>query len=306
MQPDRSILLTFDIEDWFQVENLKKRIAFSSWPHRELRVEENTKRLLDTLDSSWESGGVGGGVEHKATFFILGWVAKRVPRLVREISERGHEIASHGLSHNLCYPFSLKELRNDLYDSRKILEDITGLPVYGYRAPSFSIGPEVLEVIQECGYTYDSSYNSFAGNPRYGRLNLVRNGLGIASRVLPALYELPISNLEIGNYTIPVGGGGYFRIMPVGLFKRAVRSIISKLGVYLFYLHPWELDPGQPRVKGLPLSFRFRHYANLHSTVSKLTDFITAFGGCRFLSCRDYIDRMVASESGGASPMALT
>jgi polysaccharide deacetylase family protein (PEP-CTERM system associated) len=292
--------LTFDVEDWFQVENLKKYIPFSSWPDCELRVEDNTMRLLDFLECALNGSGNGASTTHTpsgATFFILGWLAKRLPQLVREIVARGHEIASHGFHHNLCYQGSMHDLRVDLSDSKKLLEDITGLAVCGYRAPSFSIGPEVLDLIEECGYTYDSSYNSFAGNSRYGRLSLGRNGDCIASRVRASLFELPISNLKIGNYTIPMGGGGYFRLMPIGLFKRAVRWIMDKEGAYLFYMHPWEIDPGQPRVKGLPFSFRFRHYVNLNETASKLADFVGEFGSCQFLTCRGYLDRVIAEGS---------
>ncbi len=299
MLPNKSILLTFDVEDWFQVENLKDCIPFTSWPECELRVENNTKRLLDSLDSVLCGNDDSRGSACKpprATFFVLGWIAKRLPKLVKEIAARGHEVASHGFYHNLSYQCSANDLRNDLSDSKKILEDITGLPVYGYRAPSFSITQETLEIIAECGYTYDSSYNSFAGNSRYGRIDFVRSGESIAGLVLPSLYELPISNLKAGNCTIPMGGGGYFRLMPIWLFKRAVRSIIEKQGAYMFYMHPWEIDPGQPRVRGLPFFYRFRHYLNLHSTASKLEDLIRSISDCQFLTCRSYIDHLPASK----------
>lgn len=291
MQTGKTILLTFDVEDWYQVENLRKRIPFSSWPTCESRVEENTRRLLDSLDNASNGrGGNGSSKPLEATFFVLGWLAERKPQLVREIAARGHEVASHGFYHNLCYESSLKDLRSDLCDSKKLIEDITGEAVRGYRAPNFSVSPRVIDLVAECGYTYDSSYNSFAGNGRYGRLDLVRNGSGIASRVLPSLFELPVSNLEIAGRTVPMGGGGYFRLLPAGLFKRAVRSIMEKQDAYLFYMHPWEIDPGQPRVKGLPLSYRFRHYVNLDTAASKLTGFIRSFGSCRFLTCGGYIE----------------
>ncbi len=302
MKLDNSIILTFDVEDWFQVENLKKNISFSSWSERELRVEQNTLRLLDLLEGSpkaWGGDVCKRNEPLRATFFILGWVAERVPHLVREIVARGHEVASHGFYHNLCSEGSLQDLINDLSDSRKLLEDITGSPVHGYRAPSFSISPKVLSLIAECGYTYDSSYNSFAANTRYGRLELISNGCGIAVRVLPSFFELPVSNLEIAGHIIPMGGGGYFRLMPALLFKRAVKSILEKQGSYLFYMHPWEIDPQQPRVKNLPFSYRFRHYVNLDSAASKLVDFISSFGGCRFITCKDYIDMVAADTAQG-------
>ena len=303
MKPIKSILLTFDVEGWFQAENFKNHIPFSSWPDRELRVERNTRTLLDVLDGMPRNGSNGtlSKTAPKATFFVLGWLAKRLPHLVREIAARGHEIASHGFNHNLCCDCTPAQLREDLSDSKKILEDITGVEVQGYRAPSFSIGPDVLDIIEGCGYTYDSSFNSFAGNSRYGQLHLVQNGRGIAGRVLPSLYELPISNLRVGKYTIPMGGGGYFRVAPNALFKRAVRSIMRKQGAYLFYMHPWEIDPEQPRVKELPLSYKFRHYINLAGTAPKLVDFISAFSDCRFLTCRDYLDRVRESDSGNST-----
>lgn len=294
MPLDKSILLTFDVEDWFQVENLKKRIPFSSWPTCESRVEENTARLLDLLESARENCGASSRRPFRATFFILGWLANRLPRLVREIAARGHEIASHGFNHHLCGDCSLQVLRNDLSDSKKLLEDITGATVFGYRAPSFSISSSVLDLIAECGYTYDSSYNSFGGNSRYGHIDFARNGCGIASRVLPSLLELPVSNLQIGGHTAPMGGGGYFRLWPPWLFKRAVRTILDQEGAYLFYMHPWEIDPGQPRVKNLPLSYSFRHYVNLASAASRLAHFLKAFSAYPFLTCREYIGRGTA------------
>lgn len=294
MDKDHTFLLTVDVEDWFQVENLRACVPFSSWASCELRVERNTHLILDLFDSAL-SGGNGSrasGCAAKATFFVLGWLAKRAPHLVREIAARGHEIASHGYNHNLCSQCSDKDLRRDLSDSKKVLEDITGVSVDGYRAPNFSISPGVLEIINECGYLYDSSYNSFGGNSRYGRLDLEQNAGGIACRVSNTLYEIPISNLEIGNRIMPAGGGGYFRLMPTRLFNRAVRSIMRKQGTYVFYIHPWEVDPDQPKVKELPLSFKFRHYLNLHKTMPKLLSFLNEFKDCRYISCREYLQKV--------------
>lgn len=299
--PDRCILLTIDVEDWFQVENLKGFIPFSSWPFCESRVERNTHLLLDLLDSA--SGGKGkepgdSGNRPGATFFILGWIARRLPGLVREIASRGHEIASHGFTHDLCHLCSRDHLRLDLSRSKEILEDIIGDEVIGYRAPSFSIGVEVLEVLRECGYKYDSSFNPFAGNPRHGRLKLAPNGGGIVSHALPSLYELPISNLKIGKFIMPTGGGGYFRLLPSAFFKRAARAILKNEGAYLFYMHPWEMDPEQPRIKDLPFSLRFRHYVNLDKTAAKLADLMAEFADCRFLTCRGYLQEVHGRSDG--------
>jgi polysaccharide deacetylase family protein (PEP-CTERM system associated) len=294
------ILLTIDVEDWFQVENLKSSISFDSWPSLQMRVERNTLLLLDLLDIAFHGSENQSSADYapKATFFVLGWVAKQAPQLVREIFARGHEIASHGYSHKLCYQCSGKELEKDLSDSRKILEDIIGERVNGYRAPSFSIGPEILKTIEECGYEYDSSYNSFSWNSRYGRLETAPNGTGTAWKVSNGLYEIPISNLQVANHILPMGGGGFFRLIPAWLFNRGVRSILDRQGTYVFYIHPWEIDPEQPRVKGLPFSYRFRHYVNLNKTASRLANLLAAFGDCRFMTCRSYIDYVFPAKEG--------
>ena len=218
---DFTILLTFDVEDWFQVENFKQYIPYSSWPSCELRVEKNVHRILDLLDSinlnhpkdaNRESASRKGLPRNskpetsnnsvvlppngndslctlrsapcgtlKATFFILGWLAERLPHLVREIRRRGHEVASHGYDHELCEEQSTEDLKKDLLKSKKLLEDITGNPVYGYRAPSFSISDNILQLIRQTGYLYDSSFNSFGLHKRYGKMKL--NGHGVVQAV---------------------------------------------------------------------------------------------------------------------------
>lgn len=340
------ILLTFDVEDWFQVENLRKACPISSWSSYELRVEKNTLRLLDLLDSlqltahrsqaDQKKGHDDSNLKNPArsaptaTFFILGWVAERFPQLVREIHSRGHEVASHGYSHRLCTENSPAELKDDLVASRNLLEDIIGERIYGYRAPNFSISDRVLKTIEDCGYLYDSSYNSFAANPRYGRISV--NGgqrQGIALKLSDGFYELPISNLTLslypfralastlkrGNPTadrresngssaaipepstayrtiLPWGGGGYFRLFPISLFKLGVRAILSRENAYLFFCHPWEIDPDQPVVTKIPATYRFRHYLNLRKTENRLIEFMNHFGSSRFISCRHYFDEM--------------
>ncbi|MBN1841425.1 MAG: DUF3473 domain-containing protein [Deltaproteobacteria bacterium] len=348
-----SILLTFDVEDWFQVENFKEYIPFSSWPNYELRVEKNTHCLLDLLDSqrsaasrqlsastnsinltdpnnSQQASSIQypvSSIQIRATFFVLGWIAKHLPDLVREIHTRGHEVASHGYYHNLGNQQSPDALKRDLSDSKKLLEDIIGAPVYGYRAPSFSISNDILNTIADAGYLYDSSFNSFGMHGRYGHVKLSQNGKkGIAlpisaipishSPSLQAMaggrnpessqgvsrksktqnpeskifYELPISNIKLGSSVLPWGGGAYFRLIPFPLFKMGVRSILKNEGAYLFYMHPWEVDPEQPRVDGAPSFFRFRHYTNLDKTASKLSSFIEGFTNCQFATCRQYLE----------------
>lgn len=316
----QTILLTIDVEDWFQVENFKKCIPFSSWPDCELRVEKNVHKLLDLFDSielnnptnpinsnnSINPTNATNPIDSKnsinptnstnpinspkATFFILGWIAERLPHLVREIEARGHEVASHGYDHVLCREQSAEDLKNDLSKSKKLLEDITGRPVYGYRAPGFSISRDILSLVEEAGYLYDSSFNSFKLNKRYGQMELKPNhGNGILNKISESFYEVPISNLRIGEKVIPWGGGGYFRLIPLKLFKQGVQSILKKQGAYLFYMHPWEIDPDQPSVKDVPFTYRMRHYANMGSTFSKLSLFIEKFRNCKFQTCHQYL-----------------
>ena len=275
------VLLTFDVEDWFQVENFKPWIPQSTWSSYELRVEKSTHRLLDLLDAAGFC---------KATFFVLFWIAQRLPRLIQEIHARGHEVASHGWKHVRCDQQSAGELKNDLEYSKKMLEDTVGAPVYGYRAPSFSINEDVLKAIADCGYLYDSSFNSFSLHDRYGMINLAgKERKGISTRVSDCFYELPVSNMRIRQLVFPLGGGAYFRLLPFSLFKTAARQVIDKDGAFLFYAHPWELDPDQPIINEASGFARFKHYANQKKTASRLKDFIMFFKGRHFCSCSDYL-----------------
>jgi polysaccharide deacetylase family protein (PEP-CTERM system associated) len=316
------MLLTVDVEDWFQVENFKPWIPFSSWDSRELRVEKNTHRVLDLFDeisdqrsgfkvqdfsaphsplfASELSGSDTTSSEScksclnssslHATFFVLGWLAERLPHLVREIRARGHEVASHGYGHGLCDRCSTDVLKEDLVKSRELLEDMIGDRVYGYRAPSFSINDDVLRVIAEAGYRYDSSYNSFSLHGRYGKFSSNGNEMkGIARLISKDFYELPISNLTLGKKTFPLGGGAYFRVLPPAFFRFGVRRILERQGAYLFYFHPWELDPEQPRVREASANFKFRHYSNLGKTHQRLERLIERFWGCRFVTCAQYL-----------------
>ena len=238
---NKKVLITIDLEDWFQVENFKKYISTAQWENKESRFKKNTMRILELL----ERQGI------KATFFVLGWCARKNPDLIKEILKSGHEIASHGNGHVMCNQLSLKDLREDLYLSQKILEDITGVRVTGYRAPSFSINDNVIEILKELGYMYDSSYNSFELNCRHGSLSLdkfsIRNG--IAFQDDDGFNELPISNIKIFGMVLPWGGGGYFRLYPTRLFEYGVSHLLKNDDAYLFYIHPWEIDSHQPRVK---------------------------------------------------------
>ncbi|SHI12831.1 XrtA system polysaccharide deacetylase [Desulfofustis glycolicus] len=281
MHTDKTILLTIDVEDWFQVENFKAHISYDSWASRELRVEANTHALLDLFDT------VEPNV--KATFFVLAWIAQRCPDLIREIDRRGHEVASHGCNHELCYSMSADKLQEDLRRSRKILGELIGKEIWGYRAPSFSVSNETLGMVQAAGYRYDSSYNSYEGHGRYGTLQFPEtdNCDRHIYQMAPGFYEIPVSNLTLGKRVVPWGGGGYFRLLPITLFLMGVRHILKSNKCYTFYIHPWEIDDKQPRVNNLKLSFHFRHYINMKSTRHKLHLFINANSQQRFLTCKE-------------------
>jgi len=328
MPSTKHILLTIDVEDWFQVENFKPWIPFETWDQRELRVERNVHRLLDLFDSCEVAGKperlelpVRQSTTHnpqntknksqaaapssikqqttynkptkkvRCTFFVLAWIAERLPNLVREILARGHEVASHGCNHQLPAQLSTNELKRDLINSKKLLEDISGTKVVGYRAPSFAINDHILQIIGDCGYRYDSSYNSFGLHGRYGRISLNGTGkLGVAHKLSDNFYELPVSNLKLAGQILPWGGGGYFRFLPLTMFNSGVKAILKQQAAYVFYVHPWELDPEQPKVNQASFSFKYRHYTNLKKAETRLKNLIKSFDYCRFVSCFEYLN----------------
>ncbi len=280
---NKYILITVDVEDWFQVENFKACIPFSSWPDYRLRVEKNTHIILDLLDRF--------SFNPKATFFFLGWIAEKLPHLVKEVHQRGHEVASHGSNHHLATAQDPVKFLKDLTDSRKLLEDLAGSPVQGFRAPSFAIDQDILDLIHKAGYRYDSSFNSFAMHGRYGQVILPEpEPFGIACQVQDDFYELPVSNLSIANKVFPLGGGGYFRLIPFPAFKQGMKTVLNQNNAFLFYTHPWEFDPDQPRVKNAPLSFKFRHYINLAKTRNKFLAMIKSFNTAEFITCSGYLN----------------
>lgn len=246
--------LSFDIEDWFQVENMKAAIPFSDWDSLELRVARNTERILKILKDS----------DTRATFFVLGWVAERCPALVREIASQGHEMASHGHAHDLVYNLTRDEFREDIKKSKEIIESITGKKLYGYRAPSFSITKDsmwALDILKEEGFTYDSSIFPVSFHDRYGFDKCDSTPF----RWPNGLIEVPLTVYRFKGMTLPLAGGGYFRLLPYMYFKYFFRKLNKRNERFTFYLHPWEIDPGQPRVD-VPLNYRFRHYVNLEKT----------------------------------------
>ena len=254
--PDPNILkhaLTFDIEEHFQVSAFWTSQRREQWDTLESRVERNTLRIAEILDSR----------AMKATFFILGWIAERHPQLVKELAQRGHEIASHGYGHELVWRQTPQEFRTDIRRSKEILEDLTGTKVRGYRAPSFSITSWAFEILVEEGYQYDSSVN---GRFRSSRTGVGRSGSSYRIRTSAGvLLELSPSTISTFGLQLPVGGGGYFRLLPYSATRMLLKRLESQGSRLVIYLHPWELDPAQPRMKGAWLS-RARHYLNLNKT----------------------------------------
>ncbi len=286
MPEKKKILLTIDVEDWFQVENLRPWYPQNSWNNQQLRVERNTHKLLDLFDKSKE-----GTI--KATFFVLGWIAEKLPDLAREIHKRGHEVASHGYNHHMCNRLDKNTLVNDLTHSKKLLEDIIGEEIKGYRAPNFSINDATLELIQQAGYQYDSSFNNFSRHGRYGWISI--NGhqkQGIALQYHNRFHEIPISNLKLAGKVLPWGGGGYFRFIPFLIFKAGIQNILKKNDAYMFYMHPWEIDPEQPRVDEVSGLSRWRHYLNLEKTQLRLAKLIEAYRHCNYVTCSQYLEKV--------------
>jgi polysaccharide deacetylase family protein (PEP-CTERM system associated) len=197
----------------------------------------------------------------QATFFVLGWVADRCPGVVRRIAAAGHEVASHGYGHELLTSLAPDAFREDVRRSKTLLENLASTPVRGYRAPSFSITEWAIPVLQEEGFVYDSSVFATVAHDRYGRLSGVRPDEAVVE-LSPGFFEIGVSCVTVRSFGVPWGGGGYFRLLPFPLFRRGV-SHIRRRRPYVFYLHPWEIDPGQPRVDDLPFTHRFRHYVGL-------------------------------------------
>lgn len=261
--------LTIDVEDYFQVTAFDSRLARSAWENLPSRVVSNTRALLEIFNSH----GVHG------TFFVLGWVAERFPELVREIVAGGHELGSHSYWHHLIYQQTPAEFREDLRRSKGVLEQASGQAVTMYRAPTFSITARsqwALEILVEEGIAIDSSIFPIAHHDRYGMPGVSPE---IHERVTPAgsIWEAPMSVARIWGKNIPIGGGGYFRLYPYALTAKLFRRALSA-GQYInFYLHPWEIDPDQPRPVKLSAGRRWRHYVNLSRTRKKLERLLRDF-----------------------------
>lgn len=258
--------LTIDVEDYFQVSAFAPHIARSSWDSRECRIERNVGRVLDLL------------AEHDArgTFFTLGWIAKRYPSLVRRIVDSGHELASHGFGHERASDMSENAFFEDIRSAKALLEDIGRVEVKGYRAPSFSIGKGNLwafDCLLRAGYRYSSSVYPIA-HDHYGMPDAPRH----AYQVRPGLLEVPISTVRFFDRNFPSSGGGYFRLLPYQVTRWLLNRVnTSDLQASIFYFHPWEIDPGQPRIAGIGAKTRFRHYVNIGRTEGRLKQLLKDF-----------------------------
>jgi len=282
---------TVDVEDYFQVAALKQAIHRDTWPARELRVERNTDRVLELLGQHGTT----------ATFFVLGWVAERAPGLVRRIASQGHEVACHGYSHELIYDQTREEFVQETRRSKLCLEDLTGQPVQGYRAASFSVTRDsmwALDVLIDLGFTYDSSIFPIR-HDRYGIPGATTEPGAVQAPSQRAIVEFPMSTTRCMGIRLPAGGGGYFRIFPYWFTRAALRSVNAAGGPFAFYVHPWEIDPGQPRVSVSWLS-RFRHYTNLSRCEQRLQHLLKEF---RFATMRTVLESRGLLKAGCGNPV---
>lgn len=258
--------MTIDVEDYFHVSAFENSITPDSWGNMECRIERNMDLLLNMFDEN----------DTKITFFVLGWVAKAYPQVVKRIVSEGHELASHGTNHRRATEQSRAEFQQDVGDAKKLLEDLGGKAVTGYRAPSFSFNTEntwVYDVLQEEGYLYSSSVYPVK-HDLYGIPDAPRS----IYKAENGLTEIPLSTLPVMGKNIPVSGGGFFRLYPLAFTNMAIKRLNTKEALpYIFYLHPWELDPHQPRVEGASLKSRFRHYLNLKRVESRLRRMLKTF-----------------------------
>lgn len=263
--------LTIDVEDYYQVSAFESSVRFVDWPTYESRIHRNTVRVLDILDEF--------GV--RATFFVLGWEAEQRPTLVEEIARRGHEVASHGYRHRLIYTMTPDECREDILRSKTCLERITGKPVVGFRAASYSIVARslwCLDILVDLGFKYDSSIFPIR-HDRYGIPRAPRFA-HVVERERGRIVEFPLSTMQLLGLNVPIAGGGYLRLLPLRLIRAGIQQINhADRQPAIVYLHPWELDPDQPRLKGSMRSV-FRHYTNLDRMEVKFRSLLkdVAFG----------------------------
>ena len=282
--------LTVDVEDWYHVAAFAPYIERSSWGSFKSRVKANTEGLLDLFDEH----------DARATFFVLGWVAEREPAVVKAIRARKHEVACHGYSHELVYRQTPEVFREETHRAKCILEDITGEPVFGYRASTYSITRQslwALDILLDEGFVYDSSIFPVR-HPQYGIPDAPRSPGRIATPLGRQIVEFPLSTMSVGKWAIPVAGGGYFRLFPYRWSRAALSRINEReQKPFIFYLHPWEIDEGQPRVKASFVA-RFRHYNNITRCAARLKSLLTDF---RFTSAADVLASAGLLQPGSAT-----
>ena len=260
-------VFSVDVEDYFQVEAFKNNIDFSDWNSFECRVEKNTDLILQLLADK----------NIKGTFFTLGWIAERYPDVVKKIAAEGHEVASHGMTHQLIYKQKPEVFRKETIDSRALLQDLSQQEVIGYRAATYSITKQslwALDILYEAGFKYDSSIFPMH-HDKYGIADAFSEPHVLTTPNGNEIIEFPISTVKTKLMTLPVAGGGYFRIFPYLYTKWGLASLNAKNKPFVFYLHPWEVDPEQPVIEGTSAFSRFRHYTNLkrcHSRLNTLLD----------------------------------
>lgn len=260
--------MSVDVEDYFQVTGFEDRVSRKNWDRYECRVEASTNQLLSIFDSASVVG----------TLFILGWIAERFPKLVRRIANAGHEIASHGYWHQLVYDLNAEQFERDILLSRAAIYNACGIEVTAYRAPSFSIVPRsrwALGVLASNGFKTDSSVFPIKGHHRYGDPTSPRHIHSIETKN-GTIVEFPPTAASLVRLPVPIGGG-YFRLLPLRMTGHAIAQVNKEVGPAMFYIHPWEIDPGQPRIEGVSRGSRFRHYVGLKSTEAKLRRLLSTF-----------------------------
>lgn len=291
--------LTIDVEEWFHVHALSNVVNSEDWECFEPKIEKTTHKILDLLDSTEGPLHSASKSKQRATFFILGWIAEHYPALVKEIYARGHEVACHGYAHQCLFNQTPKKFKEDTKKSRKILEDLVGDKIIGYRAPTFSMTQKTLwalNILKEEGYQYDSSvfpilhdYYGIASAPRFPFLwDLTKGNPQIknlkkfptdflSSHAQCSLFEFPISSIRLLGQNLPVGGGGYFRLYPYFLTKAFFKKINKKNKPFTFYIHPWELDPDIPRICKAKKLSQFRTYINLEKAENRFRRLLSEF-----------------------------
>ncbi|WP_144392677.1 XrtA system polysaccharide deacetylase [Pleionea sediminis] len=285
-------ILSIDVEDYFQVAALAETIHTDEWEKIPTRVENNTLRLLDIFDE----------YNVKVTHFILGWVAERYPELIKEIHRRGHEVASHGYSHQLIYEQSPEVFKDETFRSKAILEDLCGEEVLGYRAASYSITKKslwALDILAEVGFTYDSSIFPIV-HDRYGIPNAPTQPHLVKTPNGSTILEYPLSTIKAFGQTIPIAGGGYFRLYPYWLSRMIYRRQRRKNESFVFYLHPWEIDPEQPKVEVSWFS-KFRHYNNLQHCETRLRKLLNEF---KFGTMKEKLESLELINNSNLTPVS--